>query len=236
MNIEEFMPDPSTTAKPVSEFTRSELVRLPKLSRVRQRLRRFLNWLARRLVFLLTRPVVQGLENVPTSGPVLVIANHIGDADDILKIAFLPRQIEAIAKIELFDLPILGRIMEAYGVIWIRRGQPDRQALRAALKGLSESRMVMINPEGRESLTGALVLPLAITGTQNERLLANLRRLRKTPVTVTVGQPFQIVEPSPTGEPAPLSRQDLIEQGTQQMMQRIAALLPDEYKGVYQEG
>lgn len=253
MNTEGFMPDPSTTAKPVSEFTRSELVRLPELSRARQRLRRFLNWLARRLVFWLTRPTVQGLDNVPMSGPVLVIANHLGDADVILEIAFLPRQIEAIAKIELVDLPILGRIMDAYGVIWIRRGQPDRQALRAALDGLSGSRMVMIAPEGRESLTGALeeatrgaaflavrsnalVLPLAITGTQNKRLLANLRRLRKTPVTLTIGQPFQIMESSPTSDPATLSRQDLIEQVTHRMMQRIAVLLPDEYKGVYQEG
>ncbi len=247
------MPNPSTTAKPVSEFTRSELVRLPELNRGRRRLRRFLNWLARRLVFWLTRPVVQGLENVPLSGPVLVIANHIGDADDILKIALLPRQIEAIAKIELIDLPILGRVIDAYGVIWIRRGQPDRQALRAALQGLSEDRMVMINPEGRESLTGALeeatrgaaflavrsnalVLPLAITGTQNERLLANLRRLRRTPVTFTVGRPFQIEGSSLSSEPATLSRQILIEQGTQRMMQQIAALLPDEYKGIYQNG
>jgi 1-acyl-sn-glycerol-3-phosphate acyltransferase len=187
------------------------------------------------------------------NGPVLVIANHLGDADVILKVAFLPRQIEAIAKIELFDLPILGRIMEAYGVIWIRRGQPDRQALRAALQGLSESRMVMIAPEGRESLTGALeeatrgaaflavrsnalVLPVAITGTQNKRLLANLRQLRKTPVTLTIGQPFQVTEASPTHEPTSISRQELIEQATHQMMQRIAVLLPDEYKGVYQEG
>lgn len=111
----------------------------------------------------------------------------------------------------------------------------------------------MINPEGRESLTGALeeatrgaaflavrsnalVLPLAITGTQNERLLANLRRLRRTPVTFTVGRPFQIEGSSLSSEPATLSRQILIEQGTQRMMQQIAALLPDEYKGIYQNG
>ena len=78
--------------------------------------------------------MVAGLDNVPASGPVLIVSNHIGDADELLKITFLPREFDPIAKIELYKIPLLGKIIHTYGVIWIRRGQPDRQALRAALQ------------------------------------------------------------------------------------------------------
>ncbi len=230
------------TEKPVSEFTRSEIVRLPEINRSRARVRRFINGLVRLLVRLFLRAQVSGLENVPRQGPALIVGNHLGDADDLLKIAFLPRQIEAIAKIDLVEIPILGRLMQAYGVIWIRRGQPDRLALRAAIQGLNEGRMVMINPEGRESLSGSLeeatngaaflalkanapILPIAITGTQNARVYSNMRRFRRTPVTFSVGPAFNISSGA--------DRQAAIDQGTQTIMHSIATMLPAEYRGVY---
>lgn len=230
-------------AKPISEFQRPELVRLPELTTHRLRIRNLLNRLVRLLVRLFLRPSIQGLENFPAEGPLLVVANHLGDADDLLKVAIFPRQIEAIAKIELYNIPVLGKLMDAYGVIWIRRGQPDRRALRAALEGLAQGRVVMINPEGRESVSGAMeeatggaaylshksgapILPIAITGTQNSIIYPNLVRLRRSQVTITIGLPFYLA----TGE----SLKDAIQLGTEQIMQSLASMLPIEYRGVYQ--
>jgi 1-acyl-sn-glycerol-3-phosphate acyltransferase len=237
--------------KPTSPFKYTNKVQLPVLSRGRQLLRWLVNSLVRIIVRLSTRATVSGLANVPQAGSVLLVANHLGDIDDLLKIAFLPRQIEAIAKVDFLDFPFLGRLLDAYGVIWIRRGQPDRQALRAALHGLAVGRLVMINPEGRESLSGAMeeathgaaflalksnapILPLAITGTQNSLFYANLRRLRRTSVTFRVGEPFYLATGPAPDIPANKDRQQVIEQGTQTIMIKIAVLLPQENRGFYQ--
>ena len=61
-----------------------------------------------------------------------------------------------LTKIELYEIPLLGKVLDLYGVIWVRRGQPDRRALRAVMEAMDDKRMVAIAPEGRESLTGAL--------------------------------------------------------------------------------
>ena len=112
------------SAKPVSQFQQAQQAQLPKLTRGRIWFRRFINAIVRFLVWVSTRPSVSGLENFPTQGPALVVCNHLGDLDDLLKVTFLPRQIEAVAKVEFANVPIFGRLMDSYGVIWIRRGQP----------------------------------------------------------------------------------------------------------------
>src|SRR4030067_146028 len=113
----------------------------------------------------------------------MVVSNHLGDADLIVGMAYSPYEVEILSKAELYDYPILGKLMDAYGVIWVHRGQPDRRALRAALEALRQGRVVGIAPEGRESLTGSLeegtggaaylalkadgpILPVTFTGTQ----------------------------------------------------------------------
>lgn len=199
--------------------------------------------LAQFLVAGLTRAEVRGLENLPRHGPAIVVANHLGDADVIVGLAYVPGGFDAVAKVELYDFPILGFLMESFGVIWIHRGQPDRQALRCVLDGLGEKRVIYIAPEGRESVTGSLeqgtsgaaylalkagvpVVPMTFTGTENSRVFSNLRRLRRTPVTLTIGPPFELER-----------MQDWrvsVQAGTMTIMKKLAAQLPPEYRGVYQ--
>ncbi|OGO41049.1 MAG: hypothetical protein A2W36_02820 [Chloroflexi bacterium RBG_16_58_14] len=183
------------------------------------------------------------MENMPRDGAAIVVFNHLGDADPLIGTTILQRQMEFFAKAELYNYPILGKLMDAYGVIWVHRGMPDRRALRAALDALSDGRLVAIAPEGRESLTGALeegtggaaflahksglpVLPVTYTGTENARVYHNLRHFKRTRVSLTVGKPFKL-------EPGGV-RQKAIQKGTQQIMQALADLLPAEYRGVYQ--
>jgi 1-acyl-sn-glycerol-3-phosphate acyltransferase len=122
-------------------------------------------------------------------------------------------------------------------------GSSYRHVLRAALDGLAEGRFVAIAPEGRESLTGALeqgmdgaaylalksnalLLPATFTGTENRRIFDNLKHLRRTAVTTTMGKPFRLEN---TGN----WRKD-IAQGTLAIMDTLASQLPPEYRGVYQ--
>ena len=232
----------TTSNKPRTTRIRPDLTRLPKLTWGRKCFRRVINWLLLGIVKLAVRLSIQGIENVPEQGPVLMVSNHLGDADALIGLAITPRPVDALAKVELYDLPILGWLMEAYGVIWIHRGQPDRRAIRAALNGLQSNRVIGIAPEGRESITGSLeegtggaaylalksgatILPITFTGTQNQIIYNNLKRLRRTPVTVTVGKSFSISNTD--------HGKEAIQQTTDIIMHALASQLPVEYQGVY---
>jgi len=232
----------SIPAKPVNENIRPEITRFPSMTLGRKIARWLLFGLIRLIVRLALRVHLSGLENVPEQGPVLTVANHLGDADLVIGLAYAPPRVVPFGKAELYDYPILGRLMDAFGVIWVHRGQPDRRALRAALDGLERGYMVGIAPEGRESLSGALeegtggaaylalksgapVIPVTFTGTENERVYGNLKRLRRTEVTLQLGAPFHLKN---TGD----LRQS-IQLGTNQIMRVLADQLPPEYRGVY---
>lgn len=235
-------PELPAPPKPVSEQVRPDITRLPELTRRRLFVRRLLQFFGRLLVSLLGRPQVTGLENYPREGPAVVVTNHLGDADAALGLAFFPHLPEALAKAELYDFPLLGRLMHAFGVIWVHRGRPDRRAIRAALQALAAGRIVALAPEGRESLTGALeegtsgaaylalksgapVAPVTFTGTTNAQVYGALKRLRRPVMTLTVGPPFYL-------EDLPDHKQALA-QGTRQIMLALARQLPPEYQGAY---
>ncbi|MEZ0395446.1 MAG: lysophospholipid acyltransferase family protein [Anaerolineales bacterium] len=226
--------------KPISEVWRPELVRLPRLTLGRRLFRLFVRGLCRLVTAVCTRPSVRGLENYPRQGPALIAMNHLGDPDSFLILGYLPEVPESMGKIELRDIPVLGAVMEALGVIWVHRGRADRRAIAAALEGFRQGRRILIAPEGRESLTGALepgtegaaflalkagvpVVPLVVTGTETWRIFGNLKKLRRTPVSLTVGKPFVL-----SGE-----GREAVREGTRLIMESLARLLPPEYRGVY---
>lgn len=195
------------------------------------------------LIALLTMKCTKkGMENYPKQGPALVIINHLGDADAVLLGASIPFPIDALGKIELHSHPVVGGLFRGYGVIWIHRGRPDRKALHAALEGLAEGRIIAMAPEGRESVTGALedgnegaafialkagvpIVPVVMTGTENERIYGNMKKFRRTPVTFTVGKPFLLQEP--------VNRRTRLQDGTRQIMETLASMLPESYRGNY---
>jgi 1-acyl-sn-glycerol-3-phosphate acyltransferase len=228
--------------KPQSEVVSSDITKLPKLTFWRRLYRRIFIWVMRILGWLFTRTEVYGVENIPKRGPTLIVANHLGDADLIVGLAVVTISVEMFIKSEIYYTPILGKLLDAYGVIWIHRGQPDRRAIRSAFQGFKEGRVISIAPEGRESLTGALeegtggaaylaykakvpILPFALIGTENARIFGNLKRFRRSKVTVRIGELFWLEEYP--------DRKEAINQGTRQIMRTIAGLLPPEYRGVY---
>ena len=233
----------SISPKPRSEVLRPGMTRLAQLTWGRKFFRRSVHWLSRFLVFLWTCSSVIGLENIPSKGPALLVSNHLGDADLILGFAYTKQIVEPFAKIELYDIPLLGWILDTYGVIWVRRGQPDRRALRVVMEAMNQGRMVGIAPEGRESLTGTLeegtsgaayialkndvmIVPITFTGTENYRVFHNMKRLRRTDVSVTIGTPFRL-------DRLP-DKRAAIRAGTEKIMHTLAQQLPSEYRGVYE--
>lgn len=236
---------PSLPPKPVAQVWRPELTRLPEYTLWRRLARRALWLTGRLLVAARLKLTVRGLENFPPRGPALIVLNHLGDADIVVILSQLrSQQIDPLASSHLYDIPALRPFAEGYGVIWLHRGQPDRRALNCALESLRRGRFIILAPEGRESVAGGLeeglggaaflalragvpIVPIAVTGTENERVYPALKRWPRLPVTMTVGKPFRLVK---TGD----RRADL-ENGTAQIMRQLARLLPPEYQGMYRE-
>jgi 1-acyl-sn-glycerol-3-phosphate acyltransferase len=184
---------------------------------------------------------VEGLERVPRHGPFLLVANHRSLADPpIVGWAVghkVGRVIHFMAKEEMRRWPIIGWLAEGSGVFFVRRGEGDRAAQRAALGLLAEGRPIAIFPEGTRSKDGRLgpakpgaallairsgapLLPVAITGT--ERLFPGRSRVpHRTRVVVRIGPPFTL-EHFPSGR----IPRELLSQGTERIMGEIARLLP----------
>jgi len=236
---------PSSPPKPVTDWWRPELVALPRLTFARRVFRVFFRVTMKLLAFFTMRAAITGLENFPKKGPALLVINHLGDADIVLLGTALPNSPEGMGKIELNDHWLVGPIFRAYGIIWVHRGQPDRRAIRAVLDGLAEGRMLVIAPEGRQSVTGRLeegnegaaffamksgaqIVPIAMTGTENENINRHLKQWKCASVTLTVGKPFVLQEQA--------NRQEMLREGTRQIMESLASLLPESYRGNYKAG
>jgi 1-acyl-sn-glycerol-3-phosphate acyltransferase len=234
----------SSPPKPITEIWRPDLVALPRLTFARRAFRVFMRGLTKIVTFFTMRTTIHGMENFPKQGPALIVINHLGDADAVLVGASIPTTIEGMGKIELNDDWLVGRIFRAYGVIWVHRGRPDRRALRAALDALAQGRMVGLAPEGRQSLIGGLeegnegaaflamksgapIVPVAMTGTENGNIYGHLKKWKRAPVTLTVGKPFFLREQA--------DRQKMLREGTRQIMESLANLLPESYRGNYRQ-
>lgn len=233
----------SPEPKPITDWWRPDLVALPKLTFARRLFRIFGRGLAKLVTLYMMNAEVSGMENFPKHGPALVVINHLGDADVVLLAAVIPTTIDGMGKIELNDHWFVGPIFRAYGVIWVHRGKADRRAVRAALDGLSQGRMIAIAPEGRQTLqdgleegtqgaaflamkSGAPIVPVAMTGTENDNIY-NGKFWKRAKVTIAVGKPFYLKEYD--------DRQTMLKEGTRQIMQSLAELLPESYRGKYSD-
>ena len=184
---------------------------------------------------VLFRMRIRGLENVPRTGPLIVVGNHLHNADPFLISVAIPRPVHYMAKKELFAVPILRRIIRLGGAFPVDRGTADRNAIRIADLTLKQGIAVGMFPEGTRSksralktalpgaaaiaqLTAAPILPVAVTGSE---------RLFFKGVKVVVGTPFTIPSRTPDGQK--IGR----DEATNRLMAEIVRLLPPEYHGVY---
>lgn len=203
---------------------------------------RFLRGVARVILPLLVRLEVVGRENFPEEGPYVLVTNHLSAFDPPLILVVCPHTIRAFAAAKHRRSPIYAPLLTAMGSIWVRRGEVDRKALREALEVLRRGEVLGMAPEGTRARevyslqkgkagpaylatrADVPIVPVGLTGT--EKVKENLPHLRRTAVRVVVGEPFRLPESGRV-------RSRKLDEYTGLIMRRIAALLPEEYRGVY---
>lgn len=175
-----------------------------------------------------------------------MICNHLGWFDPLLLLASSPRPILFMAKEEVLSIRVVRWFALQAGVFPVKRGQPDRRALRHAQSRLADGLLIGMFPEGTRSTTGGLknpfdgasmvalrtgapIIPCAVVGTEHlpGSSVRGGRRSRYPRVTVVFGEPFTLRAERDDG-----TRRSLDEL-TDAMMIEIARLLPERYRGIY---
>lgn len=205
----------------------------------------FINFLIRVYTHITCRIDAPDLHKFPTHGPLIAIANHTGQIEVPLIFAHLqPRKLSGWAKAESWDNKFLNWVFGVWGIIPVRRGEADMHALKEALRALQKGLIFGIAPEGTRNYNGILrrampgtviialhsgapIIPIAHWG--GEVYLKNLKRFKRTDFHIRIGEPFKLnVEGlKVTGE----VRQQIADE----MMYRLAKLLPQEYRGEYSD-
>jgi 1-acyl-sn-glycerol-3-phosphate acyltransferase len=204
-----------------------------------------IRWFVRLIFNLMARVEVTGYENLPSEGGFVIATNHLGIVDVPIAFYALDRWDMFVMIGEKWEKVNLFRwIGKYFNFIFIDRFNPDIKTLRKVISLMEKNNILVIAPEGTRSRTGALIeakpgtsylatklnrpiVPVGITGTEDQALIANLKRFRRGHITVTAGPAFTL-------PPLPRENRDqVLQQYTDEIMCHIAALLPEKYRGVY---
>ncbi len=201
--------------------------------------------IVRFLLHLIARIEVSGFDNLPATQGCVIAANHIGRLDAAMPYYLLDRADIIVMVAEKYRKYALSRwLTHLVNGIFIDRYNADVGALRQTLRRLQAGGILTMTPEGTRSKSGNLIearpggiflawkagvpiLPAAITGTEDAVVRHRLKHLRRLDIKVVAGEPFTL--PPTKGK----DRDAHMQAYTDEVMCRIAALLPPERRGVY---
>jgi putative phosphoserine phosphatase/1-acylglycerol-3-phosphate O-acyltransferase len=210
---------------------------------------------ARPEVFPFAKTTIEGIEHVPQSGPVILVANHRSYFDVFavaMMVARTGRTVRFLGKKEVFDAPLIGQMASLLGGIRVDRASGSDEPLEQAAQSLTSGEMVAIMPQGTiprgraffdpvlrgrwgaarlAMMTNATVIPIGLWGTEKvwprSSKIPDVFNLSNPPlVSITVGAPVSL-------DCSDLS-DELIESNTQRIMDAISQLLPPQARQPYE--
>jgi 1-acyl-sn-glycerol-3-phosphate acyltransferase len=206
---------------------------------------RIVRFIFRIVLKIIARVDITGYGNVPETGGAIVVVNHIGRLDALLGVILADRDDFILLAAEKYQKNAFWRWTgKQVDAVWLDRFDADFHAMRIVYKRLKNGEILGMAPEGTrsksESLvegkpgaaylagkTGVPIIPVGLTGTEDREVKAKLPRLRRLDIKIRIGEPFYL-------PPMDRKNRDLyLEQYTDEIMCRVAALLPPSYRGVY---
>lgn len=194
----------------------------------------------------LAKTSVSGLENVPFEGAYIIAFNHISIFEPPFLLTFWPVAPEAIGAVEVWNEPDKKFLARMYGGIPLDRDQVSREPLIKAIQALKSGFAVMMSPEGRLSRQPGLrrakwgiayiaekarvpVVPVGVVGSTGD-FLKQVIAFKRPELKMRIGKPFYL----PALETVSSDRREAMQKNADLVMAHIAALLPVEYRGIYE--
>jgi 1-acyl-sn-glycerol-3-phosphate acyltransferase len=188
---------------------------------------------------------VIGKQNIPITGAYLIAHNHVSIVDPAVIISFWPVSIQAIGAVELWNRPGQNLLVQLYGTLPVNRGEMDRQFIEGAVNALRSGLPLLIAPEGTRSHVPGMrranpgiaylvdraqtpVLPVGVIGNTDDNLKLAAKGKRPA-LEIRIGPLFHL----PSLEGQGTARREARQQNADLVLERVAALLPEEYQGFY---
>ena len=199
-------------------------------------------------LFPFVKFTASGVENIPSSGPTIIMMNHIGFLDPVACVFMSPdRWVIPMSKIENMNNAFFRWVINQYGAYTIDRDRLDRTGLNNSIALMRSGELILIAPEGTRQKHGlvepkdgmayvaakaeAMIVPTAVIG--SDKFGSELKRLRRAHVHVAFGKPFQFKTEGRKRIP-----RDELSRMMQEAMYQLAATIPDEHtelRGVYKD-
>jgi 1-acyl-sn-glycerol-3-phosphate acyltransferase len=210
-------------------------------------MKKFLRWLIHAVLKVITKIKVAGYENLPEKDRFVIAVNHLGILDAPMAYYALDNWNLFIPVAEKWEeSPFLRWLGKYLNFIFINRFKPDLKAMREIMKRMEDGQTLVIAPEGTRardekmaqgkpgvaylaSKMGWQIVPVAISGTEDRLFFGNLKHLRRTSIKIVAGKSF-ILPPFPRE-----NREEVLQEYTDEIMCRIAVMLPERNRGYYAE-
>ncbi len=208
---------------------------------------RTVRFVLRIVLKIIARVEISGYGNIPETGGAIVVTNHIGRLDALLGVVLADRDDFILMIAEKYKKSAFWRWWaRKVNAVWLDRYEADFHALRVVLKRLKQGEILGMAPEGTRSKNATMaegkpgaaylaakanvpIIPVGLAGTEDRVVKYRLRHLRRLDITIRIDEPFYL---------PPMDRKNreaFLTQSTEEIMCRIAALIPPEYRGVYDD-
>ncbi|GAB1471435.1 lysophospholipid acyltransferase family protein [Chloroflexota bacterium] len=208
-------------------------------------MKRFIIWLIRVVIRMIAKVEIRGYENLPEKGGFVIAVNHLGFLDAPMAYYALDNWNLFIPVAEKWEESAILRWLGKYlNAIFIDRFNPDLKAMREMIHRMEAGQTLVIAPEGTRARDekmaqgkpgvaylaakmGWTIVPVGISGTEDRIVIHNLKRFKKSSVHVAAGKSFSL-PPFPKE-----NRDEKLQEYTDEIMCRIAVLLPEKNRGYY---
>src|SRR4030042_3964708 len=171
-------------------------------------MRDILRWILRRLIDIVARVEIRGMDRLPKEGAFIIATNHLGMLDATLLYYAIDRWDVFVPVAEKWeDVAFLRWLGKYLNFVFIDRFNPDLKAMRQMISLMAKGHTLVIAPEGTRSPVGSMIegkpgatylaaklqrpiVPIGLAGTEDRVVLANVRHFRRSPIVVRAGKPF----------------------------------------------